>query len=244
MNNFNYELLRYISELTNELEAQNSSSTYNKFIENEEKINVTLDNVKMRQRKQNLQNEILRENLERQMTKQLALENKLKKIMQEKPQLQWDYQFDEDERQRELSEKESNNNLIRHFKEKEFQEAKNNFLENLCEESNAILINDLRRREDIRNGNINNLSRQIEVLNDNLLNNKLPLNSIDVLNTNGDGSHLDQSQLNALDKYLYEDNTNDSQLIDTLGVLKDEILKTNAAIKTIGHEFSIEHQRQ
>ena len=69
INNFNYELLRYISELTDKLEARDSSSTYNKFIENEEKVDVTLDNVKMHQREQNLQNEILRENLERQMTK-------------------------------------------------------------------------------------------------------------------------------------------------------------------------------
>ena len=236
MNNFNYELTRYVTEMTDSLDARDPSSTYNKFIENDEKLNVSIEEVKLRQQEQELQNDILRDNVEKQMAKQLVLDKKLEEIMEEKPQLEWDEYHDSG-----VGEEQSSR-VISHFKEKEFQEAKNNFLENLREESHAIILNDLRHREDIRNGNINNLTRQIEILNDNLLNNKLQLNTTDTLNTNL-GSDLDKSQMNNLQNYLYEDSKfekNDQRLIDTVGVLKDEIMKTNAALDQQERQRQIE----
>ena len=96
MNNFNYKLMRYVSEMTDGLDARDSSSTYNKFIENDEKLNVSLEEVKLRQREQELQNEILRDNVEKQMAKQLTLDRKLDQIMEDKPQLEWEYHDDDD----------------------------------------------------------------------------------------------------------------------------------------------------
>ena len=137
--------MRYVSKLTDGLEAQDPSSTYNKFIENDEKLNVSLEDVKLRQQEQELQNDILRNDMEKQMAKQLALDAKLERIMEENPQLKWDYDLSGGREQQE----ETSSKVILHFKEKEFQEAKNYFLENLREESHAIVLNDLRRREDI-----------------------------------------------------------------------------------------------
>ena len=56
-------------------------------------------------------------------------------------------------------------------------------LETLLQDSNAEIIEEARRREDIHLGNINNLTRQIEILNDqnNLLNNKIQHNYSETL---------------------------------------------------------------
>ena len=76
---------------------------------------------------------------------------------------------------------------------------------------------------DLQVGNINNLSRQIEVLNDNILKHKIKLNTVDNLNANG-GALLNSLQLNQIKNYLHENCDRNSQhIVDTLGVLKDEM---------------------
>ena len=78
------------------------------------------------------------------------------------------------------------------------------------------------------------------------------MNSADVLNTNL-GSDLDKSQLNNIKNYLCEDNDrraeNDQRLIDTVGVLKNEIMKTNASqqqtlVETLTAAADAQQERQ
>ena len=66
------------------------------------------------------------------------------------------------------------------------------------------------------------MTRQVEVLNDNILGNKMNHTKIESLSGN---SVVDASQLNQLQNYLHESNEKNQQLLDTVGILKDEIIK-------------------
>ena len=96
------------------------------------------------------------------------------------------------------------------------------FLETIRDEAHATIINEINRRDDIQAGNINNLTRQVEVLNDNILGNKMNHTKIESLSGN---SVVDASQLNQLQNYLHESNEKNQQLLDTVRNIKRQNYK-------------------
>ena len=91
MNNFTYELEQFISELSSGLNNTTEINTYNKYLDDAEKMTITVESVEHEKNAIQKENALINEKISLQMKKQLDLEEKLNKFIEEKPQLQWDY---------------------------------------------------------------------------------------------------------------------------------------------------------
>ena len=227
LNNFGYEFQNFIQTISIELEnAQGDSQTitFNKNLTNFEKQNIAIEDYSFNQYSNRLEQNMI-EDLDKEIIDtKLKNEEKINEFIEDGT-LEWDT---DDINLLEKKVEDLEYNPISDIKIKQ----KNQYLTNLKEElidslvkdSNAEIIEEVRRREAIHLGNINNLTRQIEILNDqnNLLNNKIQHNYSETLPIRN-SSIPENIDVKQIEKYLRDNNSTNVKLLDTVNILKEEL---------------------
>ena len=225
LNNFGYEFRNFIQSLSYELENERGdlqTITFNKNLTNFEKQNIAIEDYSFNQYSDCIEQNMIEDMDKEIIDKNIKNEEKITEFIDDRT-LEWDTD-DINFLEKKVEDLEYNPISEVKLKQKNryLTNLREELLETLLQDSNAEIIEEARRREDIHLGNINNLTRQIEILNDqnNLLNNKIKHNYSETLDRSSIPENIDTKQI---EKYLRDNNSTNSKLLDMVGILKDEL---------------------